>query len=82
MVCPNLTRTNIIGRVQNDSIVIFSEILDILLICKLLRRKAMTPEVRNFEVEQILSDHPIHQRHEFSFTVDDNEFKGHFLKLL
>ena len=38
----------------------------------------MTPEVRNFEVEQILSEHPAHQRHEFSFTVDDNEFKGHF----
>ena len=38
----------------------------------------MTPEVRNFEVEQILSEHPEHQRHEFSFTVDDNEFKGHF----
>ena len=36
----------------------------------------MTPEVRNFEVEQILSGHPAHQRHEFSFTVDDknNEF--------
>ena len=40
----------------------------------------MTPEVRNFEVEQILSDHPVHQRHEFSFTFDDNEFKGHFYK--
>ena len=38
----------------------------------------MTPEVKNFEVEQILSDHPVHQRHEFSFSVDDNEFKGHF----
>ncbi|MEH7180987.1 hypothetical protein [Neobacillus vireti] len=35
-------------------------------------------EVRNFEVEQILSGHPEHQRHEFSFKVDDNEFKGHF----
>ncbi|MEH7254833.1 hypothetical protein V7111_22245, partial [Neobacillus niacini] len=36
------------------------------------------PEVRNFEVEQILSGHPIHKRHEFSFTVDGDEFKGHF----
>ena len=36
------------------------------------------PEVRNFEVEQILSGHPAHQRHDFSFTVDENEFKGHF----
>ena len=36
------------------------------------------PEVRKFEVEQILSDHPVHKRHEFSFTVDENEFKGHF----
>jgi hypothetical protein len=36
------------------------------------------PEVKEFEVEQILSGHPIHKRHEFSFTVDGNEFKGHF----
>lgn len=35
-------------------------------------------EVRNFEVEQILSGHPIHKRHEFSFNVDGDEFKGHF----
>ncbi|WP_053362640.1 hypothetical protein [Bacillus sp. FJAT-27251] len=38
----------------------------------------MTSEIRGFEVEQILSSHPVHQRHEFSFTVDDNEFKGHY----
>jgi hypothetical protein len=36
------------------------------------------PEVKNFEVEQILSGHPVHKRHEFSFTVDGDEFKGHF----
>ena len=36
------------------------------------------PEVKNFEVEQILSDHPKHKRHVFSFTVEGNEFKGHF----
>ncbi|WP_428910804.1 hypothetical protein [Niallia sp. Krafla_26] len=36
------------------------------------------PEVRNFEVENLLSDHPMHKRHEFSFTVDENEFRGHF----
>lgn len=36
------------------------------------------PEVKNFEVEQIHRDHPMHKRHEFSFTVDGNEFKGHF----
>lgn len=35
-------------------------------------------EVSNFEVEQILSDHPKYNRHEFTFTVDGNEFKGHF----
>ena len=28
------------------------------------------PEVKNFEVEQTLSDHPVHKRHEFSFKVD------------
>ena len=38
MVCSNLPRTSLIGRVQNDSLVIFSETLDILLICRLLRR--------------------------------------------
>ncbi|RLL40591.1 hypothetical protein D8M04_18765 [Oceanobacillus piezotolerans] len=35
-------------------------------------------EIMNFEFGQILSDHPVHERHEFSFTVDENEFKGHF----
>ena len=52
--------------------------MDILLTCRLLRRKSDDPKVRNFEVEQILSGHPEHERHEFSFKVDDNEFKGHF----
>jgi hypothetical protein len=36
------------------------------------------PEIQDFEVEQILGDHPAHKRHEFSFTVDGDEFKGHF----
>ncbi len=36
------------------------------------------PEVKNFEVEQIHGDHPMHKRHEFIFTVDGDEFKGHF----
>lgn len=35
-------------------------------------------EVKNFEVEPMLEGHPVHQRHEFSFTVDENEFRGHF----
>jgi hypothetical protein len=35
-------------------------------------------KVKNFEIEQILSDHPIHKRHAFSFTVEGDEFKGHF----
>ena len=35
-------------------------------------------EVKNFEVEQILGDHPIHKRYAFSFTVEGDEFKGHF----
>lgn len=36
------------------------------------------PEVKDFEVEQILGGHPIHKRHAFSFTVEGDEFKGHF----
>ncbi|OCA84081.1 hypothetical protein A8F94_15250 [Bacillus sp. FJAT-27225] len=44
----------------------------------MMKENAEHPEVRDFEVEQILNGHPVHQRHEFSFTVDDNEFKGHF----
>ena len=35
------------------------------------------PEVRDFEVEQMFDNHPL-ERHKFSFTVDGNEFKGHF----
>ena len=30
------------------------------------------PKVKDFEVEQILGDHPIHKRHAFSFTVEGN----------
>lgn len=36
------------------------------------------PEVKNFEVEQMLSDHQKHKRHAFSFKVEGVEFKGHF----
>lgn len=36
------------------------------------------PEVKDFEVEQILSDHQKHRRHAFSFTIEGDEFKGHF----
>lgn len=36
------------------------------------------PKVKDFEVEKILDDHPVHKRHEFSFTVEGDEFKGHF----
>lgn len=35
-------------------------------------------EVKNFEVEDMLSEHPKHRRHAFSFSVDGTEFKGHF----
>ncbi|KMY48538.1 hypothetical protein [Peribacillus loiseleuriae] len=36
-------------------------------------------KVKDFEVEPILVDHPpIHKRHAFSFTVEGDEFKGHF----
>ncbi|WP_338469736.1 hypothetical protein R4Z10_13050 [Niallia sp. XMNu-256] len=37
-----------------------------------------TPKVKNFEVEELVSHHPVHRRHEFSFTVDGDEYKGHF----
>ena len=36
------------------------------------------PKVKNFEVEQIITDHQVHKRHAFSFTVEGDEFKGHF----
>ncbi|MGE8081643.1 hypothetical protein [Peribacillus loiseleuriae] len=36
------------------------------------------PKVKDFEVEQILGDHPIHKRQVFSFTIEGDEFKGHF----
>ena len=42
------------------------------------KENEVQPEVENFEVEQILADHPEHKRHAFSFTVDGDEFKGHF----
>lgn len=35
-------------------------------------------DIQNFEVEHILRDHPKHNRHAFSFSVDRDEFKGHF----
>lgn len=35
------------------------------------------PEVKNFEVEQMFDNHPF-ERHKFSFTVNGDEFKGHF----
>ena len=36
------------------------------------------PKVKNFEVEPMLSHHPVHNRHEFTFTVDGDEYRGHF----
>ena len=36
------------------------------------------PKVKNFEVEQIITDHQVHKRHAFTFTVEGDEFKGHF----
>ena len=35
-------------------------------------------EVKNFEVENMLSEHPKHRRHTFTFSIDENEFKGHY----
>jgi hypothetical protein len=35
-------------------------------------------DIQNFEVEHILRAHPKHNRHAFSFSVNGDEFKGHF----
>ena len=42
------------------------------------KQNAKESEVKNFKNEKMLSDHPKHNRHVFSLTVDENEFKGHF----
>jgi hypothetical protein len=41
--------------------------------------KSLKPEVKDFEVGKVFEEHVYHGRHEFTFKVDGNEFKGHFL---
>ncbi|MFJ8236034.1 hypothetical protein ACIQ34_09845 [Ureibacillus sp. NPDC094379] len=43
-----------------------------------MEKNEQQPEIQKFEVEKMLHEHPKHKRHTFSFTVDGDEFKGHF----